>query len=95
MKSQEVERETRRKTKLEKELQAAKVDLEVRGSEVKQKQHQLQQVEEEHCRTEQQLKEARVSTFSISFFTLLFAELYLCEKLQNRIFKFKFFLIKK
>lgn len=61
MKSQEVERETRRKIKLEKELQAAKVDLEVKASEVKQKQHQLQQAEEEHRRTEQQLKEARVS----------------------------------
>lgn len=61
VKSQEVERETRRKTKLEKELQAVKVDLEVRASEVKQKQHQLQQAEEDHRRTEQQLKESRVS----------------------------------
>ena len=61
MKSQEVERETRRKTKLEKELQTAKLDLEGRATEVKQKQHQLQQAEEDHRRTEQQLKEARVS----------------------------------
>jgi len=62
VKSQEVERETRRKVKLEKELQATKVDLEVKNSEVKQKQHQLQQAEEDHRKTEQQLKEARVRT---------------------------------
>ena len=33
----------------------------MKGSEVKQKQYQLQQAEEDHHRTEQQLKEARVS----------------------------------
>lgn len=65
MKSQEVERETRRKIKLDKELQATKVDLEVKASEVKQKQHQLQQAEEDHRRAEQQLKEARVSVFCL------------------------------
>ena len=40
-----------------------KVELEMKGSEVKQKQYQLQQAEEDHHRTEQQLKEARVSEY--------------------------------
>ena len=71
MKSQEVERETRRKVKLEKELQAARIDLEVKSSEVKQKQHQLQQAEEDHRRTEQQLKEARVSNCACNLYLQL------------------------
>ena len=78
MKSQEVERETRRKVKLEKELQATKIDLEVKSSEVKQKQHQLQQAEEDHRRVEQQLKEARVSDFVCHFVFRIHANNMLC-----------------
>lgn len=60
-KNQEVDRETRRKTKLEKDLKAVQAECEARNQDIKAKQNQLQKAEEEYKRCEQQLRETRVS----------------------------------
>lgn len=60
-KNQEVDRETRRKAKLEKDLKAVQAECEARNQDIKAKQNQLQKAEEEYKRCEQQLRETRVS----------------------------------
>ena len=59
-KGQEIDRESRRKAKLEKDLRVVQGELETRSQEVKAKQNQLQKAEEEYKRCEQQLRETRV-----------------------------------
>lgn len=59
-KNQEMERESRRKVKLEKDLKSTLAELEARSSEVKGKQNQLMKADEEYARCEQQLRETRV-----------------------------------
>lgn len=59
-KNQEVDRETRRKAKLEKDLKAVQADCEAKVQDIKAKQNQLQKAEEEYKRCEQQLRETRV-----------------------------------
>ncbi len=57
-----MERETRRKIKLEKDLKSTLTELEARSSDVKAKQNQLMKADEEYTRCEQQLRETRVRT---------------------------------
>ena len=59
-KTQEIDRETRRKIKLERDLKTVKGELEASVQEVKAKQNQLQKGEDEYKRCEQQLRETRV-----------------------------------
>lgn len=59
-KNQEVDRETRRKAKLEKDLKAVQAECEAKVQDIKAKQNQLQKAEEEYKRCEQQLRETRV-----------------------------------
>ena len=65
-KTQEVDRETRRKAKLEKDLKAAQAECEARAQDIKAKQNQLQKAEEEYKRCEQQLRETRVRDCAIT-----------------------------
>jgi predicted nucleic acid-binding Zn-ribbon protein len=58
---QEIDKETRRKTKLEKELRQCQGDLQAKCEEVEARQNKLQQSEEEIKKCEQQLRETRVS----------------------------------
>ena len=60
-KNQEIDRETRRKAKLEKELTTLRADSEAKNQDIKAKQNQLQKAEEDYKRCEQQLRETRVS----------------------------------
>ncbi len=60
-KNQEMDRENRRKVKLEKDLKSTTAELEARTVEVKSKQNQLMNSDEEYKRCEQQLRETRVS----------------------------------
>lgn len=60
MKSNEAQREMRKKEKLEKELKHIKAEGEAKYAELKTKQNQLQKSQEENARLEQQLKEQRV-----------------------------------
>lgn len=55
-----MDREIRRKAKLEKDLKAVTADLEEKSMELKAKENQLQVSEEEYKRCEQQLRETRV-----------------------------------
>ncbi len=66
VKSNESQREMRKKEKLEKELKQTKTEVESKHSELKAKQSQLQKAQEETMRLEQQLKEQRVGLLSIS-----------------------------
>ena len=59
-KNQEVDRENRRKIKLEKDMKALAAELDERKYEVKSKENQLQAMEEEFKRCEQQLRDTRV-----------------------------------
>lgn len=59
-KSQEVDRENRRKSKLEKDLKSIAAELEERKFDLKARENQLQAIEEEYKRCEQQLRETRV-----------------------------------
>ena len=54
-------REVRKKDKLERELKASKLDLDKQNAEIKLKQSQLQKLQEDVAKLEQDLKEARVS----------------------------------
>eukprot|EP00794_Sanderia_malayensis_P005258 gene5258-5922_t len=60
VKSNESQREMRKKEKLEKELKQTKSEVESKHSELKAKQSQLQKSQEETLRLEQQLKEQRI-----------------------------------
>ena len=61
MKSNEAQREIRKKEKLERELKQVKNEVETKHSELKSKQNQSQKAQEENLRLEHQLKEQRVS----------------------------------
>lgn len=61
MRSNEAQREARKKEKIEKELKQAKNDLETRTAELKTKAGNLQRAQEDITKLEQQLKEQRVS----------------------------------
>ena len=58
-----MDRENRRKTKLEKDLKAIALELEERNQDLKTRESQLQGTEEEHKRCEQQLRETRVKSY--------------------------------
>lgn len=61
VRSNEAQRETRKKEKIEKELKQAKSDLETRTAELKTKAGNLQRAQEDITKLEQQLKEQRVN----------------------------------
>ena len=56
-----MDRENRRKSKLEKDLKVISTELEERNTDLKARETQLQGAEEEFKRCEQQLRETRVS----------------------------------
>ena len=60
VRSNEAQREARKKEKIEKELKQAKNDLEAKTAELKTKQGNLQRAQEDIGKLEQQLKEQRV-----------------------------------
>ena len=60
VRSNEAQREARKKEKTEKELKQAKNDLETRTAELKTKAGNLQRAQEDIAKLEQQLKEQRV-----------------------------------
>jgi len=60
MKQNEVQRETRKREKMDKELTSEKKDLEARTAEIKALQGQLQRSKDDNTRLELQLKEQRV-----------------------------------
>ena len=61
VRSNEAQREARKKEKIEKELKQAKSDLETRTAELKTKAGNLQRAQEDITKLEQQLKEQRVN----------------------------------
>ena len=61
MKVQEVDREARKKAKLEKDLTALRKELEAQNGELKSKQAHAQKLEEDCQKLEHNLKESRVS----------------------------------
>ena len=61
MRSNEAQREMRKKEKLEREFKQVKAEAESKTSELKTKLAHLQKAQEEGIRLEQQLKEQRVS----------------------------------
>lgn len=63
VRSNEAQREARKKEKIEKELKQAKNDLETRTAELKTKAGNLQRAQEDITKLEQQLKEQRVGLF--------------------------------
>ena len=73
MKSNESQREMRKKEKLERELKMNKAEVESKNAELKAKQSQLQKAQEETSRLEQQLKEQRVCK-SFDIISLLLIE---------------------
>jgi len=60
MKNNEISRETRKKEKVEREINTQKKDLEAKSSEIKTLQTHLQRGKDDYTRMEQQLKEQRV-----------------------------------
>ena len=60
MRSNESQRETRKKDKMERELKQAKVDLETRSTEMKTMQGQIDRYKADVTKLEQQLKEQRI-----------------------------------
>lgn len=60
MKGQEVDREARKKAKLEKDLAALRKELEVQNGELKNKQSHAQKLEEECQKLEHDLKSSKV-----------------------------------
>ena len=63
VRSNEAQREARKKEKTEKELKQAKNDLETRTAELRTKAGNLQRAQEDITKLEQQLKEQRVGSF--------------------------------
>lgn len=61
VRSNEAQREARKKEKIEKELKQAKSDLETRNAELKTKTGNVQRAQEDITKLEQQLKEQRVN----------------------------------
>ena len=70
MRSNEAQREMRKKEKLEREFKQVKAEAESKTSELKTKQAHLQKAQEEGIRLEQQLKEQRVSSYDCRGFFL-------------------------
>lgn len=62
MRSNEAQRESRKKDKLERELKQSKADLDAKTSENRTMQTQMEKYKLEITKLEQQLKEQRVST---------------------------------
>ena len=60
VRSNEAQRESRKKDKLERELRQAKADLDTKGAEIKTLQGQIERYKLDINKTEQQLKEQRV-----------------------------------
>ena len=60
VRSNEAQREIRKKEKLEKECKQSKSEMESKNTELKTKSGQLQRIQEENLRVEQLLKEQRV-----------------------------------
>ena len=67
IKSNEAQRETRKKDKLERELRQARGDLDNKASDVKTLQGQIDRYKQDITKTEQQLKDQRVSTRAHTF----------------------------
>jgi len=61
MKQNEIQRETRKKDKMERELNNEKKEVDAKMGEIKSLQSQLQRCKDDNIRMEQQLKEQRVS----------------------------------
>ena len=61
VKDNEAQREARRKDKLERDLRQAKSDLDAKSGEARQLQAQIEKYKADIQRTEQSLKEAKVS----------------------------------
>ena len=82
MRSNEAQREARKKEKIEKELKQTKNDLEARNAELRTKTGNLQRAQEDITKLEQQLKEQRVSYVKRSSNTivhvLIIILLFLC-----------------
>ena len=90
VKTQEVDRESRKKAKLEKELVAQRKELEGQNNELKAKQAHIQKLEEECQKFEQRLKETRVKFYYILHMfmlvhvvmhslVLLLCKMYICK----------------
>ena len=60
MKQNEIQRETRKKDKIERELNSEKKEVDAKNGEIKSLQSQLQRYKDDNIRMEQQLKEQRV-----------------------------------
>ena len=61
MKQNEIQRESRKKDKMERELNNEKKEVDAKMGEIKSLQSQLQRCKDDNIRMEQQLKEQRVS----------------------------------
>lgn len=79
MRSNESQREARKKEKIEKELKTAKNELENKTLELKTKHSQLQRSQEEIAKLEQQLKEQRVRPKMI----INISDIYTCHFEHN------------
>ena len=80
MKQNEVQREMRKKDKMERELNNEKKEVDAKTSEIKSLQSQLQRCKDDNIRMEQQLKEQRVSNninICITASTSIFKNLYI------------------
>ncbi len=71
-----MDRENRRKVKLEKDLKSTTAELEARTIEVKSKQNQLMNSDEEYKRCEQQLRETRVGV-EVALYTVTCIPMYI------------------
>lgn len=61
MRSNESQREARKKDKLEREVRQTKAELDSKASDIKTLQTQIERYKQDASKTEQQLKEQRVS----------------------------------
>ena len=66
VRSNEAQRESRKKDKLERELKQSKADLDAKNSEIKSLTGQIEKHKTENQRLEQQLKEQKVDTMYIA-----------------------------
>ena len=64
VRSNEAQRESRKKDKIERELRQSKADLDTKGAEIKTLQGQIERYKQDIGKTEQQLKEQRVCSFN-------------------------------
>lgn len=82
VRSNEAQREIRKKEKLEKESKQSKSEMESKNTELKTKSTQLQRAQEENLRIEQQLKEQRVCFWRNS----IMLQVFLLVNLLNNCF---------